>query len=116
MKTLQSFVGGRWFEGREPFATLVNPATEEPLARASSGGIDFAAALEFARSQGGPALRQLTFAERGNLIKAWSKALYDARDELLGLAMQNGGEKPGGRPVVRRRGRPAAPPPPPARR
>src|SRR5256885_1508010 len=41
MKTLRSFVGGRWVEGREPFASLVNPATEEPLARTSSAGIEF---------------------------------------------------------------------------
>src|SRR5207253_1114905 len=33
MKTLRSFVGGRWIEGREPFATLVNPATEDQLGR-----------------------------------------------------------------------------------
>src|SRR2546426_9724164 len=91
MKTLRSFVGGRWVEGREPFATLVNPATEEPLARTSSAGIDFGAAVEFGRSQGGPALRELTFAQRGALLGSWSKALHAARDELIALSMENGG-------------------------
>src|SRR5437016_5687659 len=91
MKTLRSFVGGRWIEGREPFATLVNPATEEPLARTSSAGIDFGAAVEFGRSQGGPALRELTFAQRGALLGSWSKALHAARDELIALSMENGG-------------------------
>src|SRR5919201_4386095 len=95
MQTLRSFVGGRWVEGREPFATLVNPATEEPLARASSSGIDFGQALYFARTQGGPALRELTFAQRGEILKAWSKALHAARDELIGLAMRNGGNTRG---------------------
>ncbi len=95
MKTLRSYVEGRWVDGKEPFATLVNPATEEPLARTSTSGIDFAAALEFGRAQGGPALRELTFAQRGELLKAWSKALHAARDELLGLAMQNGGNTRG---------------------
>src|SRR5438876_10121070 len=91
MKTLRSFVGGRWIEGREPFATLVNPATEEPLARTSTAGIDFGAVLEYGRAQGGAALRELTFAQRGEILKSWSKALHGARDELLGLALQNGG-------------------------
>src|SRR5437667_306538 len=91
MKTLRSFVGGRWIEGREPFATLVNPATEEPLARTSSAGIDFGAAVELGRSQGAPALRELTFAQRGALLGSWSKALHAARDELIALSMENGG-------------------------
>src|ERR1700682_121934 len=95
MKTLRSFLGGKWVEGKEAFATLVNPATEEPLARASSAGVDFGAALDFARTQGGPALRELTFAQRGSLLKAWSKALHAARDELIALAMQNGGNTRG---------------------
>jgi len=95
MKTLRSFVEGKWVEGREPFATLVNPATEQPLARASSSGIDFGSAVEFGRTRGGPVLRELTFAKRGELLRAWSKALYAARDELIALAMENGGNTRG---------------------
>src|SRR3954454_2213898 len=95
MMMLRSCVEGRWVEGKEPFATLVNPATEEPVARTSTAGIDMGAALEFGRSQGAPALRELTFAQRGDLLKAWSKALHAARDELLALATQNGGNTRG---------------------
>src|SRR3954452_5618085 len=95
MMMLRSCVEGRWVEGKEPFATLVNPATEEPVARTSTAGIDMGAALEFGRSQGTPALRELTFAQRGDLLKAWSKALHAARDELLALALQNGGNTRG---------------------
>jgi 3,4-dehydroadipyl-CoA semialdehyde dehydrogenase len=95
MQTLRSFLEGRWASGREPFATLVDPSTEEPLARTSTSGLDFGAALEFARKQGGPLLRELSFAARGALLKAWSKALYDKRDELISLAMKNGGNTRG---------------------
>ena len=91
METLLSFVGGRWVEGNEPFAMLLNPSTEEPLARASTGGIDMESAVHFGRARGGPALRNLSFAQRGELLRAWSKALHAARDELLGIAMRNGG-------------------------
>src|SRR5436190_4590497 len=95
MRTLRSHVEGKWVDGKEPFATLVNPATEEPLARTSTAGIDFGAVLEYGRAQGGAALRELTFAQRGEILKSWSKALHAARDELLGLALQNGGNTRG---------------------
>jgi len=59
MQHLASFVGGRWVAGKGGGQPLVNPATEEPLATASSEGIDLAGALAFARDTGGPALRAL---------------------------------------------------------
>ena len=91
MQHLASYVGGRWLEGGAGGQTLVNPATEEPLAVASSQGVDLAAALEHARSTGGPALRALTFAERGALLKGMADALQGARDELLELGIRNCG-------------------------
>ncbi|HVI23746.1 MAG TPA: aldehyde dehydrogenase family protein, partial [Myxococcales bacterium] len=91
MGTLRSYVEDRWVEGQGQLATLVNPATEEPLARAGTSGLDFGKALEHAQVKGGPALREMTFAHRGELCRAWSKALHAARDELIGLAIANGG-------------------------
>jgi oxepin-CoA hydrolase/3-oxo-5,6-dehydrosuberyl-CoA semialdehyde dehydrogenase len=90
MITLRSHLEGRWVEGGSP-QTLVNPATEEPLARTGSAGLDLAAALEFARRTGGPALRELTFAQRGQLLQTMADALQAHRDELLDLAVRNGG-------------------------
>src|SRR5215470_2415901 len=91
MLTLRSFVGGRWEEGTGTPQTLLNPATEEPLARAASEGIDLVAALDYARNNGGPALRSLAFAERGALLKAMAQAMQASRDALLDLAVANGG-------------------------
>ena len=91
MKILGSYLSGRWTEGSGAPQTLVNPATEEPLARVSSDGLDLAAALEHARGEGGPALRALSFAERGALLKDMAKAIQAHRDELLELAVANGG-------------------------
>ena len=70
---------------------LVDPSTEEEIARASSAGVDFGAALAWGRDRGGPALRELTFAQRGDLLRAMSKALRDHRDELLELSRLNTG-------------------------
>ncbi|RMH23007.1 MAG: 3,4-dehydroadipyl-CoA semialdehyde dehydrogenase, partial [Acidobacteria bacterium] len=91
MKTIRSYVCGRWHEATSGFAPLVDPSTEEQIARLSSTGVDFAAALVHARERGGPALRRLTFAERGALLKGMSKALRSARDELLELSRRNNG-------------------------
>jgi len=91
---LRSYVQGRWIEGQGALATLVNPATEEPLARTGTGGIDFAAALEHARAAP-PALREMTFAQRGEALRAWSQALHAHRDGLISLAIANGGNTRG---------------------
>ncbi len=91
MQTLESFVQGRWQAGTGAQATLVNPTTGEPVARCSTGGVDMRAALTYARDVGGPALRRLTFAQRGALLMAASKALHAQRDALIELAILNGG-------------------------
>jgi len=91
MKTLKSYACGAWHEAASGFATLVDPSTEEPIARASSAGLDFDAMVRHARDVGGPALRALTFAQRGELLRAMSKALRDQRGELLELSTRNTG-------------------------
>jgi oxepin-CoA hydrolase/3-oxo-5,6-dehydrosuberyl-CoA semialdehyde dehydrogenase len=91
MKRLRSFLGDRWVEGSGAQQTLVNPATEEPLAEVAIDGFDLPAALEHARRKGGPALRALSFSERGSLLKEMAKAIQGHRDELLDLAVANGG-------------------------
>ena len=91
MLKLKSFVGGQWHEGDGKTVTLLNPATEETLAETSTGGIDFAAALEHARTVGGPALRALTFAERAEMLQGLYDALFARREEFIELSIRNGG-------------------------
>jgi oxepin-CoA hydrolase/3-oxo-5,6-dehydrosuberyl-CoA semialdehyde dehydrogenase len=91
MVQLKSYLAGQWVAGRGAPQTLLNPATEEPLAQASSEGLDLRGALDYARARGGPALRALTFAERGALLKAMADAMQAERDRLLELGIANGG-------------------------
>ncbi|MEO8275504.1 MAG: 3,4-dehydroadipyl-CoA semialdehyde dehydrogenase [Thermoanaerobaculia bacterium] len=90
-KTLRSHLSGNWYEAGRDFQPLVNPATEEPMARASSTGADFAGALAWARERGGPALRTLTFAQRGEILRGLGKKLREQREELLALSLLNNG-------------------------
>jgi len=97
MKTLPSYVCGRWHTADSGFVPLLNPSTEEAVAQASSAGVDFGAVLAWARERGGPALRAMTFGERGQLLKEMSKVLRESRDELLDLSrLNNGTTKPDG--------------------
>jgi 3,4-dehydroadipyl-CoA semialdehyde dehydrogenase len=91
MKIVRSHVEGKWYEASSGFVPLIDPCTEEVLAQASSEGIDFGAALAFARREGGRALRELTFEERGARLMAMAKALHAHRDELIALSLQNTG-------------------------
>jgi len=91
MKRLESYVSGGWVAGQGPATPLINPATDEVIGECGSGGIDFAAALDHARMRGGPALRGLTFAQRGQILRGLSKIVHGAREELIALAVENGG-------------------------
>ncbi|MGN6105973.1 MAG: aldehyde dehydrogenase family protein, partial [Kofleriaceae bacterium] len=97
MQLLRSYLSGAWSPGSEsgPRVALVNPATEAPLAEVASAGHDLAGAFAFARRTGGPALGELTFAQRGALLGALAKAIHGAREELIALAVANGGNTRG---------------------
>ena len=88
---LKSFISGRWHEGSGETVTLLNPATEEPLAETSTEGIDFEAVLAHARSVGGPALRSMTFAERAEKLQGLYEVLFANREEFIELSIENGG-------------------------
>ena len=96
METMRSYLCGQWVEDSASTVELVNPSTEEPVARLASGGGDPASALEYARSRGGPALRSLSFAERGELLRSLSSVIREAREELLEISRINTGTTEGG--------------------
>lgn len=90
---LQSYVQGRWQSGADEGTALRDATTGQVIARASSTGVDFAAALRHAREVGGPALRRMTFHERAALLKALAKALAAHKDELYALSYATGATK-----------------------
>lgn len=91
MIELESFLEGGWVQGKGEAENLVNPATEETLATSSTAGLDLGAALQHARNVGNPAMRALTFKQRGELLRALSKSIHGMRDALLAEETSNGG-------------------------
>lgn len=95
MQRLESYVAGRWHQGTGSARDLVNPTTGEVVASSDSTGVDFAEVLRAAHEQGGPALRAMTFEERGRMLKDLSAAIHEHREELIDLAIANGGNTRG---------------------
>src|SRR5271157_6334981 len=90
---LQSYVGGEWRGGRDLGVPLRDASTGELVAEVSSGGIDFGAALSYARETGGPPLRAMTFHERASALRALAKRLLDFKDEFYALSYCTGATK-----------------------
>jgi len=88
---LPNYVSDQWKEGSGAGEPLIDPVTGDELARISSQDIDLNAALEFARSQGGPALRQLTYAQRADLLAKIADVLTANRDEYFRISLLNSG-------------------------
>ena len=90
MTSLRSYVGGAWTEPADEGRPVLDAVTGEEVARVSSAGIDVAAALDYGRSVGGPALRDLTFHQRAGLLKSLGQMLREHRPELYALSARTG--------------------------
>ena len=90
---LQSYVCGHWQSGDGEGIAMRDATTGELIALATSSGIDFAAALEFSRDVGGPALRELTFHQRATMLRALAKKLSELKEEFYALSYRTGATK-----------------------
>ena len=86
---LPNYVNGQWNEGAGPGEPLIDPVTGDELVSISSQGVNIEAALAFARARGGPALRQLTYAQRAEMLAKIADALAANRDEYFRLSLLN---------------------------
>jgi oxepin-CoA hydrolase / 3-oxo-5,6-dehydrosuberyl-CoA semialdehyde dehydrogenase len=90
MTLLRSYVGGTWMTPSGDGRPVFDAVTGEEVARISSDGIDMAAALDYGRRTGGPALRELTFHQRAAALKSLGGLLREHRDELYALSARSG--------------------------
>lgn len=90
MKKLGNYVMGQWVEGTGSGQTLFNAVNGEQVALASSEGLDFAAVLQYARSTGNPALRKMTFQERGRMLRALALHLLEKKEHFYQISYLTG--------------------------
>jgi oxepin-CoA hydrolase/3-oxo-5,6-dehydrosuberyl-CoA semialdehyde dehydrogenase len=93
---LKSYVLGKWVEGAAQGTEVCNAVTGESICSVNSEGIDFAEVLNFARSQGGSALRQLTIHDRANALKELGLFLLTKKEHLYEVSSWTGATKADG--------------------
>src|SRR6202000_688814 len=70
MPKLGNYVTGSWIDGDGEGQPLFNAFNGEMITHATTKGLDFAGILDYARKTGNPALRRMTFPERGRMLRA----------------------------------------------
>lgn len=87
---LQNYANGKWISGEGEGQKLFNAITGDEIGTASSKGLDFAAMMEYARKTGGPALRKMTFQERGRMLKALAIHLQSKKEIFYSVSWATG--------------------------
>lgn len=90
MNQLHNYACGQWVAGADKGQELFNAITGEAVAVTSSKGLDFGRMCEYARSVGGPALRKMTFQQRGLMLKALAMHLLSKKEEFYKVSWATG--------------------------
>ncbi len=87
---LKNFAEGKWVKSNNPGEALFNAVTGENIFTANSEGLDFGAMMHYARKVGGPALRKLTFHDRGRMLKALAMYLLERKEYFYQISAYTG--------------------------
>lgn len=90
MIALQNYACGQWVSGADSGTQLFNAITGDLVASASSKGLDFGQMMDYARRVGGPKLRQLTFHQRGMMLKALATHLLSKKELFYKISWATG--------------------------
>ena len=87
---LGNYILGKWTEGDGDGKPLYNAVTGEVVAMASTKGLDFADILAYGRKTGSPALRNMTFYERGLMLKKLALHLTKKKEQFYEISYKTG--------------------------
>ena len=93
MTKLENYITGNWITGDGEGQLLYNAVTGAPVAAASTKGLDFKSIIEYGRTTGNPALRKMTFHQRGNMLKALALHLRNHLEKFYTISYQTGATK-----------------------
>lgn len=85
-----NYVLGKWIEGDGDGQPLYNAVNGEIIGNATTKGLDFAYVLDYGRKTGSPALRKMTFQERGRMLKALALHLLQQKEKFYPISYQTG--------------------------
>lgn len=87
---LSNYITGQWITGNGEEQQLVNAFNGNYITSISTKGLDFKSILHYGRTIGNPALRKMTFQERGNMLKALAFYLLEKKEKFYNLSTQTG--------------------------
>ncbi len=87
---LKNYAEGKWVTAKQEGDVLYNAITGDSIYTASSEGLDFGAMMDYARKVGGPALRKLTFHQRGRMLKALAMHLMEKKEYFYKISSYTG--------------------------
>ncbi len=90
MKKLGNYVMDRWVEGDGDLQILADAVTGVPVYQAGTRGLDFHDLLQYARTVGNPALRKMSFHDRGRMLKALAFHLQKHLETFYQISYQTG--------------------------
>ena len=90
---LENYVLGKWTPGDGDGKILYNAINGVEVAVADSTGLDFDDILKYGRKVGNPALRRMTFQERGLMLKSLALHLYSLKDKFYQVSYATGATK-----------------------
>lgn len=90
MIKLENYITGSWITGDGDGQLLYNAVTGEPVAAATTKGLDYKSITDYARKVGNPALRKMTFHARGNMLKALALHLRNHLDKFYAVSYKTG--------------------------
>jgi len=90
---LQSYTADRWIAPEGPLTAIPSAVSGETVAETGTTVRDFAGMLAHARHTGGPALRAMTFHQRGKMLKALAEAIMARKEALYELSYETGATK-----------------------
>ncbi|MBK7810466.1 MAG: phenylacetic acid degradation bifunctional protein PaaZ [Saprospiraceae bacterium] len=93
MSKIKNYVLGTWQEGQGTGQVLYNAINGDEVAIADAEGLDYGQILHYARSKAGPALRKMSFQERGRMLKALALYLTDRKASYYPISYQTGATK-----------------------
>jgi len=90
IQNVSSFAAGQWIAPDTNARDIYSAVSGELIARAGSNLLDTDAMLDYARAQGGPALRAMTFHQRAKILKALALFLADNKQQLYDISFATG--------------------------
>jgi oxepin-CoA hydrolase/3-oxo-5,6-dehydrosuberyl-CoA semialdehyde dehydrogenase len=90
MQKLGNYINGSWITGDGDGQVLYNAVNGDAVAAATTKGLDFGAMLDYGRTVGGPALRKMTFHERGRMLRALALHLTEKKEQFYLISYQTG--------------------------